>query len=95
LTNEKAYLNVGNLRVAPDCLTNHGKMYNAGDFLPQMHNFELQIQTITDIKFHWRNIHLVRNKYEKIPEVNITSINQFLLTTTARRHNQVDCPARN
>lgn len=67
------------MRVAPDCLTKYGKMSNAGDFLPQMHNFELQIQTITDIKFHCRNFHLVRNRYEKIPEVNITSINPIFI----------------
>ncbi len=79
LTNENAYLNIGNFRVAPDCLTNHGKIYNAGDFLPQTHNFEQQIQTINDIEFHWRNIHMVRNKYEKIPEVNFTSINPIFI----------------
>jgi hypothetical protein len=48
-------------------------------FYPQTHNFELQIQTINDIEFHWRNIHLVRNKYEKIPEVNFTSINPIFI----------------
>lgn len=74
LTNEYNYLNQGNFTVAPNCLTNHGKIYHRGNLLPQTHNFNLQINATNNMEFIWSNIHLVRNKYKINPEIRFTSI---------------------
>jgi hypothetical protein len=63
LTNENNYLNEGRFRVAPDCLTYHGKLYQVGSLLPQTLNFNLQVNATNDIQFIWRNVNLVGNKY--------------------------------
>jgi hypothetical protein len=74
LTNEHNYLNQGRFTFVPDCLTNHGMTYRAGELLPQTHNFNSQVKTTNDINFIWSDIHLVRNKYRINPGTTYTSI---------------------
>jgi hypothetical protein len=79
LTNEHNYLNQGRFTVAPDCLTNHGMVYQAGNLLPQTPNFNLQIYATNDIHFIWRNVHLFRNKYRIIHGFSYTSIDPIFV----------------